>query len=153
LSDAGSARAADLLAADRAAWGLEAAGTALDAFIGLDHRMKEAVTAWQLRPVEAGEPQVNDHSDTVYDAGVLATLSALDADAAAWLEPLERASARLRGYRERLGRAIGHALAGDVRYVASPRVDSFHGAWFELHEDLIGLAGRTREAESEAGRA
>ncbi len=153
LSEAGSARAADLMAADRAAWGVEAAGTALDAFIALDHRMKEAVTAWQLRPVEGGEPQVNDHADAAYDAEVLASLSALDADAAAWLGPLEAASARLRGYRERLGRAMAHALAGDVRYVASPRVDSFHGAWFELHEDLIGLAGRTREAEAEAGRA
>jgi pyruvate,orthophosphate dikinase len=32
-------------------------------------------------------------------------------------------------------------------------VDSYHGIWFELHEDLIGLAGRTRAAEVEAGRA
>jgi pyruvate,orthophosphate dikinase len=32
-------------------------------------------------------------------------------------------------------------------------VDSYHGIWFELHEDLIQLAGRTRAAEVEAGRA
>jgi pyruvate,orthophosphate dikinase len=37
--------------------------------------------------------------------------------------------------------------------VASPRVDSFHGVWFELHEDLIQLAGRTRAEEVESGRA
>ena len=42
---------------------------------------------------------------------------------------------------------------GDGRYVASPRVDSYHGVWFELHEDLIQLAGRTREEEAAAGRA
>ena len=71
----------------------------------------------------------------------------------AWLAPLESASARLRGYRERLGRAVERATAGDGKYVASPRVDSYHGAWFELHEDLIRLAGRTRAEEVEAGRA
>jgi hypothetical protein len=37
--------------------------------------------------------------------------------------------------------------------VASPRVDSYHSVWFELHEDLIRLAGRTRSAETAAGRA
>ena len=45
------------------------------------------------------------------------------------------------------------AAAGNGRYVASPRVDSYHGAWFELHEDLILLAGRTRADEVAAGRA
>ena len=39
------------------------------------------------------------------------------------------------------------------RYVASPRVDSYHSVWFELHEDLILLAGRTRADEVAAGRA
>jgi hypothetical protein len=28
-----------------------------------------------------------------------------------------------------------------------------HGVWFELHEELIRLAGRTRESETAAGRA
>jgi hypothetical protein len=32
-------------------------------------------------------------------------------------------------------------------------VDSYHSIWFELHEELIRLAGRTREDESSAGRA
>jgi pyruvate,orthophosphate dikinase len=32
-------------------------------------------------------------------------------------------------------------------------LDSYHTVWFELHEDLIRLAGRTREAEATAGRA
>jgi pyruvate,orthophosphate dikinase len=43
--------------------------------------------------------------------------------------------------------------AGDHRFVASPRVDSYHSVWFELHEDVIRLAGRTREDEVAAGRA
>ena len=59
----------------------------------------------------------------------------------------------LAGYRVRLGRAAEAAKAGDGRFVASPRVDSYHGIWFELHEDLIQLAGRTRADEVAAGRA
>jgi pyruvate,orthophosphate dikinase len=37
--------------------------------------------------------------------------------------------------------------------VASPQVDSYHSVWFELHEDLIRLAGRNRADETAAGRA
>jgi pyruvate,orthophosphate dikinase len=152
LTDGGKARAADLLTADRDAWGTEAASAALDAFLELDHRMKETVTAWQLRPTD-GEPAINDHSDPDYDREVLARLEALHADAAAFLEPLEPACRRLPGSRARLTRALERALAGDHKFVASPRVDSYHGIWFELHEDLIQLAGRTREDEVAAGRA
>ena len=152
LSEAGSARAAELLAADRDAWGLEAANAALEAFLPLDHRMKDTVTAWQLKPGD-GEPTINDHTDAEYDGRVLDDLAALHEDAAAWLTSLEAAIPRLRGYRPRLTRALERAVAGDGKYVASPRVDSYHGIWFELHEDLIQLAGRTREDETAAGRA
>jgi len=154
LTDAGKERAAELLASDREAWGPDAAVAALDAFLDLDQRTKAAVTAWQLRAAEgAAEPVVNDHTDEAYDASVLETLAGIAADAEAWLAPIESASRRLVGYRPRLARALELARGGDPRYVASPRVDSFHGIWFELHEDLIGLAGRTRAAEVDAGRA
>jgi pyruvate, orthophosphate dikinase len=153
LTDAGKERAAELLATDRAAWGEDVAGEALDAFVALDQRMKEAVTSWQLRPVEGGEPEINDHADAAYDASVLASLAGIGADADAWLAPLEAQSRRLLGYRFRLARALELATGGDQRYVASPRADSFHGIWFELHEDLIQLAGRTRAEEVDAGRA
>jgi len=152
LTESGAARAADLLAADRDAWGREPANAALDAFFALDGRMKETVTAWQLRPGD-GEPVVNDHADAHYDREVLKRLEALHRDAAAFLEPVAVASRRLSGYRPRLARALERALGGDELYVASPRVDSYHGIWFELHEDLIRLAGRTREDEVAAGRA
>jgi pyruvate,orthophosphate dikinase len=69
------------------------------------------------------------------------------------LTPLERELTRLGDYGMRLHRALEQAQAGDHRYVASPRVDSYHSIWFELHEDLIRLAGQTREAEVAAGRA
>ena len=36
---------------------------------------------------------------------------------------------------------------------AHPMRESYHTVWFELHEDLIRLAGKTREDEVAAGRA
>jgi pyruvate, orthophosphate dikinase len=152
LTADGKAKGAELLAQDRAAWGEENALAALDAFIVLDHRMKETVSAWQMVEVN-GVQSSNDHSDAAYDAGVLGRLAALHADASAWITPLVRGLPRLAHYRERLELAAAAATAGDGRFVASPRVDSYHGVWFELHEDLILLAGRTRTDEVAAGRA
>jgi pyruvate,orthophosphate dikinase len=149
LTDAGTTRVATLVDAEREAWGVEAAAAALDAFLDIDHRVKEVVTAWQLR----ADGTVNDHTDAAYDAAVLARLTDLHAEALAWLAPLASGCPRLADYGDRLDRALHGALGGDGRYVASPRVDSYHGIWFELHEDLIQLAGRTREDEAAAGRA
>jgi pyruvate,orthophosphate dikinase len=151
LTDEGTARAAAALDAGRDAWGTERASAALDGFLDLDGRMKSIVTAWQLRDADA--QVINDHTDPDYDREVLERLAALHADATAWLTPLESDCPLLVDYRVRLDRALERAVAGDGRFVASPRVDSYHGAWFELHEDLIQLAGRTRADEVAAGRA
>ena len=151
LTESGTARADALRDAEQEAWGIERATAALDAFIDFDHRVKEVVTAWQLRDVAA--QVVNDHSDADYDRGVLERLAAIHAEAIAWLTPLEAGCPRLADYGVRLGRAIEGAVGGDGRFVASPRVDSYHGVWFELHEDLIQLAGRNRADEVAAGRA
>jgi len=114
--------------------------------------MKETVTAWQMREVD-GAQTLNDHADAEYDARVLDDLATLHADATAWLDPLATGLPRLALYRKRLELAAAAAASGDNRYVASPRVDSYHGVWFELHEDLILLAGRSRADEVAAGRA
>ena len=151
LTDSGTTRAEALRAAEQAGWGIDRAVDALDAFLAIDQQVKDTVTAWQLRDPAA---QVfNDHSDAAYDAGVLERLVAVHRQAMAWLTPRESGWPRLAGYRIRLGRAVGGAIGGDGRFVASPRVDSYHGIWFELHEDLIQLAGRTRADEAAAGRA
>lgn len=152
LTADGKAVAAERIAADAATWGSEQANAALDAFLALDHRMKSTVTAWQMRDVD-GQQVFNDHADKAYDAAVLADLAALHADTEAWLGPLGAALPRLGVYLRRLARANAAAQAGDPTYVASPRVDSYHGIWFELHEDLIRLAGRSRAEEVAAGRA
>jgi len=152
LSDDGKAVADELLAEDRDAWGADRASSGLDSFIPLDGRMKVIVTAWQMREVD-GAPVLNDHTDAEYDASVLADLAALHVDASAWLAGLTDELPRLGAYAARLGRAADLVVGGDHEYIASPRIDSYHNVWFELHEDLILLAGRTREDEVASGRA
>jgi pyruvate, orthophosphate dikinase len=152
LSADGKAAATELVVDDRERWGADEAAAALDGFVALDGRIKETVTAWQMRDV-GGTQTFNDHSDAAYDGDVLDRLAALHADAVAWLRPLTARLARLARYEARLQRAADCARDGDTAYVASPRVDSYHSVWFELHEDLIRLAGRTRADEVTAGRA
>ena len=149
LSAAGKLAAAELFDEDRAVVGGERAATLLDEFHVLDARMKALVTAWQVRDV-AGEQVLNDHNDAAYDARIVDDLVALHADTAAWLEPLASSVQRYDTYRRRLTHALDAARDGDQRYVASPRVDSYHSVWFELHEDLIRLSGKKR-AEATSG--
>ncbi|HSQ37624.1 MAG TPA: pyruvate, phosphate dikinase [Acidimicrobiia bacterium] len=152
LTPDGTTAARGLIDVDRGQWGPANAEAALHAFLPLDHRMKAVVTGWQMREVD-GQQTMNDHSNAAYDAAVLADLRALHADVAAWLGPLGAGLPRLTEYGARLDRAAAFVGDGDHRYIASPRVDSYHSIWFEFHEDLILLAGRTRADEVAAGRA
>jgi pyruvate,orthophosphate dikinase len=153
LTGEGRLRALDVFAADRdRSGGEETCAAALDRFLLLDCRLKDLVTAWQLRDV-GGEQVFNDHADAAYDASILEQLGALHGEVVDWLTPLGNKLGRMAGYRERLDRALAHARDGDQRFVASPRVDSYHSVWFELHEDLIRLSGRRRSDEAAAGRA
>jgi pyruvate,orthophosphate dikinase len=152
LTAQGKEHATAALTSERAEWGPDNARAALDAFVDYDHRVKEVVTSWQMREVD-GTQQVNDHSDADYDAGVLSRMGRLHAEVGIWLDERAPRLGRLEHYGRRLDRAMAAIVAGDHLYVASPRVDSYHSIWFELHEELILLAGRTRADEVAAGRA
>ena len=152
LTTDGKVAALAVVSHDRRALGEERSIQHLEAFHDLDGRMKEVVTAWQIRDV-GGEQTLNDHGDVAYDAEVLDRLAALNADTSEWLDALAPTLRRFAVYRSRLARALERTQGGDQRFVASPRVDSYHGVWFELHEDLIRLAGRRRSDEAAAGRA
>jgi len=133
-----------LIAAHRAAMGGAATG-ALEAFGPHNDALKALVTDWQMRPSPNG-PVANDHSDPVYDARVLAAIHARHDLTAAWLAAISPQGA-LSLYAQRLNRAMAKAAGGALAYLVSPRVDSYHNVWFELHEYLIRLAGRTRQEE------
>ncbi len=144
LTERGHARALALFAADQKRLGGAArAQELLERFLPLDSQLKAIVTAWQLRTVD-GRTVANDHTDEAYDAALLEQLAGLHTLVAAWLEPLWTVLPRLHGYQDRLQRALDQARDGDRRFVASPLVESYHSIWFELHEELIRLSGKTR---------
>jgi pyruvate, orthophosphate dikinase len=144
LTPAGKLEAGALLRNDRIQIGERRAEDLLEAFHALDGRMKDIVTDWQVRDV-AGEQLLNDHTDAAYDERVLDELANLHAETLDWLSPLAAELGRFAIYAARLARAVDRARQGDQPFVASPRVDSYHSVWFELHEDLIRLAGRRRD--------
>lgn len=118
-------------------------------FDSANSELKAVVTAWQMRD----EQTPNDHGDAEYDASVIERLGRLDADFAALLDKIAAIAPRLAHYPPRFAAALSQARTGDHKFVASPVVDSYHQVWFELHEELIGLLGRTRAEEAAAGRA
>lgn len=151
LSSKGKLKGRQLVAADGKRWGMQNATAALDAFHSLDTRVKETITAWQLRDI-AGEKVLNDHSDDRYDSRVLGRLTSLHRDVSEWVTSLGATPEGIGLYLARLDRALQSARL-DGRFVASPTVDSYHTVWFEFHEALILLAGRKRADEPAARRA
>jgi pyruvate,orthophosphate dikinase len=131
------------------ALGLTSSKALLSAFSGCDLALKALVTRWQTREVD-GKLVANDHSNAAYDREILNGLAAIHEDTLAWLDAVTPARL-LAVYMQRLSRAFEKVAAGRTEYLVSPRVDSYHNVWFELHEYLIRLAGSTREAEEQAG--
>jgi hypothetical protein len=52
----------------------------------------------------------------------------------------------------RFADALEAVRGGDNTMFGRPLGDSYHTVWFELHEELIALSGRTRAEEAAAGR-
>ena len=125
--------------------------SAYEAFCAINDRFKATVTDWQLRPVD-GTQAINDHSDAVYDAGVLDRLGDVHTDIVGLLGRLPDSSPRYSRYRDRLDTSLQRLRGGELQFMASPAVDSYHSIWLELHEELILLCGLTRAGEAEAGR-
>lgn len=148
ILEPGRQRVAELVAAEREQVDESAVALAYERFCELNGELKDIVTAWQLK--DANTP--NDHSDGAYDASVLARLTALHGRARPLVRTLADLAPRLAPYTARLDSAESRIARGDHAYVARPIIDSYHTVWFELHEDLIGLAGLTRAGEAAAGR-
>ena len=117
---------------------------AYDDFVGLNTTTLNICGDWQIR--SAGPPMVlNDHTDRVHDGRVLARLAAVDAE----VQPLcARLGARLQRfshYGPGLRSALERARQGEAAMVTDA-LDSYHGLWFRLHEDLLTTLGISRGA-------
>jgi hypothetical protein len=138
LTSAGRERLAELLEAERTGVDRAAAEAVYERFTPVNADFKSALSQWQLgRASGAANP--------AGDADVLASVQ----DVHQRVTPVIAAAAellpRLSRYADRLAAALRLAAAGDLAWLSRPLVDSYHTVWFELHEELIGLAGRTRE--------
>jgi pyruvate,orthophosphate dikinase len=149
LTHTGQAHVAALLESERARADVDAVASLYAEFGEINTTLKQVMTAWQIRP--DGTP--NDHADAAYDSGVLGDLAELHARAMPLLERLSTLSPRLATYPVRLARALRRVEGGDRGYVARIIADSYHTVWFELHRELIALAGLDAVTEDRAGRS
>ncbi|WP_067721123.1 hypothetical protein [Nocardia yamanashiensis] len=149
LSTAGRDRLATLLADERERIDHRLLDDCYTRFEHPNATLKQVVTDWQLR----SPTLANDHTDPDYDMAVLARFGVVHQQFQPLLSEIIELVPRLWPYRARLQNAVRRVEAGEVKWLTAPLADSYHTVWFELHEELIGLSGRTRLNEAASGRA
>jgi hypothetical protein len=151
ISPDGRSRLDTLLAEERAGIDSSVITAAYDAFRSVNVDFKALVTDWQLKGGPAGTP--NTHDDADYDAEVLARLDEVHARVVPIIDEAATQLPRLNAYSSKLSVALRKINAGETTWLARPLIDSYHSVWFELHEELIGAAGLTREEAAKSGDA
>jgi hypothetical protein len=63
------------------------------------------------------------------------------------LRRLSRSVERFDEYPRRLRAAVRRLDEGDWEWFTSPRIDSYHTVWMQVHEDLLLALGRERADE------
>lgn len=117
---------------------------AYERFLALNVEFLRLCTDWQLKPGNVP----NDHSDAAYDFKVLERLDRLDERAGRLVDALGKAVPRFSGYRPRLSEALDK-ISENRAWLASPRCDSYHTVWMQLHEDLLTAVGVNRADEQQ----
>jgi hypothetical protein len=148
LLPSGRERQNQLLDAERAEVDGAAMSEVYEQFTSVNGDFKQLANDWQLRGEEP-----NDHSDESYDGEVLGRLPAIHRRVAPIVEAAAALVPRLSVYSRRLAAALQRIDAGEHEWLLKPLIDSYHTVWFEFHEELISLAGLSREAEALSGRA
>jgi hypothetical protein len=116
---------------------------AYESFERINVDLKTLITRWQTVET-AGARVANDHSNRDYDTQILDRLGQLHERAEGLLTRLESVMPRFSYYRIRLLEALERAESGKIEWVSSPKIESYHTLWFELHEDLLRLLGKQR---------
>lgn len=142
LTDAGRVRLVELLTDERSAVDHDSADRVYERFLVVNGDVKPLISQWQLTRDAAGPDEVT---------AVLDRLDELHREVVPVIAAASELVPRLSAYADRLDAALSRARGGDMSWLTRPMVDSYHTVWFELHEELIGLAGRTRATEAESG--
>jgi hypothetical protein len=108
---------------------------AYESFLGLNRELIRICHDWQEHP---GDWKVVDR------------LSSLHERASPVLTRVARAHVRFSAYRPRLRSALAHVDEGEQEWVTSPRCDSYHTVWMQLHEDVLLALGVERSSEAGA---
>jgi pyruvate,orthophosphate dikinase len=137
------------LEAERAGVDVAAADRLYRRFMLQDDRFKHLIADWQMRTID-GRQVLNDHADAAYDASVRERLCGFHGEAKPLIDEICGTAGRLKPFALRFARAAAAAAAGDGSMIGSPLKDSYHTVWFELHEELMHLSGRSRAVEEGA---
>ncbi len=112
-----------------------------DGFDELNRELLTVCSAWQVVP--GGAP--NDHNDATYDWQVIDRLERLHERTGPRLRRLARDAPRFDTYDARLWKCVRKVIDdGETDWFTSPRVDSYHTIWNQLHEDLLLALGIDR---------
>jgi hypothetical protein len=134
LTEAGQEAHARLLAQERAALDPAAIAPAYERFLAVNGSLKAVCAEWQ----SAGDDG---------RAELLTRLQGLVEQIQPALRRTAAALPRFERYGERLSAALQAAMAGSADHVLSPRHESVHTVWMELHEDYLVTQGISREEE------
>lgn len=148
ITPEGRTRLDQLLAEERSGADVQTVRNAYRNFRAVNAEFKALVSDWQVKD---GSP--NAHDDRDYDTAVLTRLERVHELTLPILAEVATQIPRLAHYGERLTAALQKVRSGDAAWLTRPIVDSYHTVWFELHEELIAVAGLTREDEAAAGHA
>ena len=113
-------------------------------FEAINRELKQLMTAWQTIEID-GESVLNDHTNKDYDDRLIDRLGALHERAEVILRQLAAGLPRLAIYARKLEAALEKAEDGAIEWVSGAKIESYHTVWFELHEDLLRILGRTRQ--------
>jgi hypothetical protein len=147
LTPEGRKRALLEFAQDTCDLGKELIDTVYERFGPLDQHLKVVITKWQLSGARRNG-QMREARELIDGEPIADQLSEIHERAVKLLSELGKRLNRYLDYRNRLTAALGRIHERDYRFVASPLLDSYHAIWFELHEDLILLSGRSRSEEA-----
>lgn len=118
---------------------------AYERFLPLNAELLRICHDWQVRPGGVA----NDHTDIEYDWALIDRLRELHDKTSPVARAMSRAMERFTPYRTRLRTALERVEEGDVDWLTSPRFDSYHTVWMQLHEDILLALGLDRSSEPE----